>query len=501
MAQAIVGEEIAVFPMQIGGKSLPAASGQWLDSYDPYTGKVWSRVPRGSAADVDKAVRAAHAAFTGGRWPSLGASDRGLMLHRLGDVVAAHAEALADLEVSDNGKLKAEMLGQMRYVPRWFQYYGGLADKIQGAVTPIDKPGMVHQVTHAPMGVVAAVTPWNSPLLLTVWKLAPALAAGNTVVVKPSEFSSASMVTLAKLFTEAGLPDGVLNVVTGLGNEVGEALVSHPLVARVAFTGGSDGGRKVYESAARSFKRVSLELGGKSPNIVFEDADLGDAVRGVVSGIFAATGQTCMAGSRLLVHESIHDELVDRLVGFMKTARLGDPRSPDTDIGPVSTRQQLDKVLRYIEIAKTEGATCVLGGGRSTRPECGNGWFVEPTIFTGVRNDMRIAREEVFGPVLAVIAFRDDEEAVAIANDTPYGLAAGVWTTSLARAHSMPQRLQAGTVWVNAYRVVSYLAPFGGFKESGLGRENGLAAIYEYLETKSVFINPLPGVPTPFVLR
>jgi (Z)-2-((N-methylformamido)methylene)-5-hydroxybutyrolactone dehydrogenase len=502
MSPALRHEEVAVFPMQIGGKAVPAESGQWLDSDNPFTGQVWSRVPRGGAADVDKAVCAAHAAFTTGRWPALTASDRGLLLHRLGDVVAAHAEHLADLEVSDNGKLKAEMLGQMRYLPRWFHYYGGLADKVQGAVTPIDKPGMLHQVTYQPMGVVAAITPWNSPLLLTVWKLAPALAAGNTVVVKPSEFSSASMLALAQLFTEAGLPDGVLNVVTGLGHEVGEALVTHPLVARVAFTGGDAGGRKVYETAARSLKRVSLELGGKSPNIVFADAVLDDAVKGVVSGIFAATGQTCMAGSRLLVHESIHDEFVSRLVDFMKTARLGDPRSPDTHIGPVSTPQQLDKVLRYIDIAKSEGARCVLGGGRAQRPECGQGWFVEPTIFTGVNNQMRIAREEVFGPVLAVIKFRDDDEAVAIANDTPYGLAAGVWTTSLARAHSMPNRLTAGTVWVNAYRVVSYLAPFGGVKDSGLGRENGIAAIYEYLETKSVFINPQPGaVPNPFILR
>jgi (Z)-2-((N-methylformamido)methylene)-5-hydroxybutyrolactone dehydrogenase len=493
---------VARFAMHIDGRASESESGQWLDSLDPFTGRAWSQIPRGTPADVDRAVRAAHRAFEQGPWPALTASDRGLLLHRLGDVVAAHAEHLAELEVSDNGKLKAEMLGQMRYLPRWFHYYGGLADKVEGAVTPIDKPGMFHYISYEPQGVVAAITPWNSPLLLTVWKLAPALAAGNTVVVKPSEFSSASMLELARLFTEAGLPPGVLNVVTGLGHEVGQALVEHPLVARVAFTGGDAGGRKVYGAAAQGLKRVSLELGGKSPNIVFEDAHLDDAVKGVVSGIFAATGQTCMAGSRLLVHDSIHDEFVERIVAFMKTARLGDPRSADTNVGPVSTPAQLDKVLAYIHIAKAEGARCVLGGERARRPECGDGWFVEPTIFTGVRNDMRIAREEVFGPLLTVLRFHDDDEAVAIANDTPYGLAAGVWTSSLERAMNLPKRLRAGTVWVNAYRVVSYLAPFGGFKDSGLGRENGLAAIHEYLEPKSVFINPKPGaVPNPFILR
>jgi aldehyde dehydrogenase (NAD+) len=349
--------------------------------------------------------------------------------------------------------------------------------------------------------VVAAITPWNSPLLLAAWKLAPALAAGNTIVVKPSEHASASMLALADLFGEAGFPPGVVNVVTGLGGEAGLALVEHRLVARVAFTGGEVGGRSVAEAAARSFKRVSLELGGKSPNIVFEDADLDDAVKGVVAGIFAATGQSCMAGSRLLVHASVHDELVGRLVSFARGARIGDPASSETDIGPMATREQYEKVLRYMEIARAEGARAVLGGGAAKRPECGGGWFVEPTIFTGVTNDMRIAQEEVFGPVLAVIPFGTDEEAVRIANDVPYGLAAGIWTQSLARAIEIPPRLRAGTVWVNTYRVVSYLAPFGGFKRSGIGRENGREAIREYLEAKIVFIKARPGTPNPFILR
>lgn len=489
------------FPMWIGGQACEAAQGGWLETSNPYTGRPWARIPRATAQDVDRAVRAAHEAFTSGPWSRMSPSDRGVLMYRLADLIAANAERLADLEVRDNGKLRVEMLGQMKYLPRWFQYYGGLADKIEGSVTPIDKANMFHYVAYEPLGVVGAITPWNSPLLLTVWKLAPALAAGNTVVVKPSEFASVSMLALARLFEEAGFPPGVVNVVTGLGAEAGEPLVEHPLVARIAFTGGNAGGRKIYEAAARQFKRVSLELGGKSPNIVFDDADLDAAVKGVISGIFAASGQTCMAGSRLLLHAGIHDRFLDALVARMREARLGDPSSADTDIGPVATQQQLAKVLDYITIARAEGARCVLGGERSTREGCGDGWFVEPTIFADVTNTMRIAREEVFGPVLSVLRFETEEEAVAIANDTPFGLAAGVWTRDLGRAMTIPKKLKAGTVWINAYRTVSYMAPFGGFKESGLGRENGQAAILEYLEPKSVFINAKPAIANPFTLQ
>ncbi|WP_266157054.1 aldehyde dehydrogenase [Dyella silvatica] len=488
------------FKMRIGEHWSDAKSGQRFESLNPYTGKHWASLPRGGAEDVDAAVRAAHHAFKHGPWSQMTATQRGLLLHKVGDAIAAHAEELADLEVRDNGKLKAEMLKQMRYLPHWFYYYGGLADKIQGDVTPFDKPGIFHYTTFEPLGVVATIAPWNSPLLLAVWKIAPALAAGNTVVVKPSEFSSASTVLFAQLCEEAGLPPGVVNVVTGFGPEVGEPLVKHPLVARIAFTGSESGGRRVYENAAADFKRVSLELGGKSANIVFEDADLDDALKGVVTGIFSATGQSCMAGSRLLVHASIHDAFVERLVTFMQDVKLGDPLEATTQMGPVSTQPQLEKTLQYIQIAKDEGARCVLGGQRSKRPGTEHGLFVEPTIFVDVNNDMRIAREEVFGPVLAVIKFDTDEEAIAIANDSPYGLAAGVWTRDLKRALEVPKRLEAGSVWVNAYRLVSYLAPFGGFKSSGIGRENGIRAVYEYLESKSVFINPTPGVENPFVL-
>jgi len=333
------------------------------------------------------------------------------------------------------------------------------------------------------------------------WKLAPALAAGCTIVIKPSEHCPASTLGFAELIDQAGFPPGVVNVVTGFGPDVGSALVEHPLVSKVAFTGSDATGQRVYEAAARGMKHVSMELGGKSPNIVFADADLDNALKGVISGIFAATGQTCIAGSRLLVQESIHDQFLEKLVAFAKTTRMGNPMDPGTQIGPVTNKPQLEKILQYIDIAKGEGARTELGGSRASRPECGDGWFVEPTIFSGVRNSMRIAQEEVFGPVLSVIPFKDDDEAIAIGNDVVYGLAAGVWTQNIRRALVMAEKLQAGTVWVNTYRAVSYLSPFGGYKRSGLGRESGQEMIKEYMQVKSVWISTATDVPNPFVQR
>lgn len=489
------------YELFIDGKPCPATAGEWFDSDNPYTGKPWAKIARGSLADVDAAVTAAHRAFTGGPWHEMTASARGALLHRLGDVLAEHAFRLAEIETRDNGKLFAEMHAQTSYLPQWYRYYGGLADKVEGTVPPMDKPGFFTFTRREPVGVTAILTPWNSPLMLLSWKLAPALAAGCTVVVKPSEFTSASTLELARLFSEAGLPDGVLNVVTGFGEDVGAPLVDHPLVAKISFTGSDATGRRIGEAAGRGLKHVALELGGKSPNIVFADADLDSAVNGAVSGIFAATGQTCIAGSRLLVQQEIHDEFVARVVDLAATARMGDPRDERTQVGPITTRQQYAKVLDYIDVALRDGAHLILGGGAASRPECGDGWFVEPTIFTGVDNRMRIAQEEVFGPVLAVIPFTDEDEAVRIANDSRYGLGAGVWTSDIGRAFRVSQRIRSGTVWVNTYRAVSYLAPFGGFKDSGIGRENGIGAIEEYLDTKTVWINT--GAPTgnPFVIR
>jgi aldehyde dehydrogenase (NAD+) len=428
-------------------------------------------------------------------------SQRGVLMHKLGDLVARDAKKLAEIEVRDNGKLIAEMQAQLNYVPNWYYYFGGLADKIQGAVIPLDKKGYFNFTRNEPVGVVGAITPWNSPLMLTAWKVAPALAAGCTVVLKPSEFTSASALEFVKLFEEAGVPPGVVNVVTGFGKEVGMPLVEHPLVRKISFTGSEVTGRLVNETAARQFKRVGLELGGKSPNIVFADAKIEDAVNGAVSGIFAATGQTCIAGSRLLLQESIHDEFVERLVALAKTAKMGNPMSMETQVGPVTTQPQYQKILGYIDIAKNEGAKLLMGGGKATRPECGSGWFVEPTVFAGVNNKMRIAQEEVFGPVLSIIKFKDEDEAVQIANDIRFGLGSGVWTNDIGRAIRMSEKIQAGTVWVNTYRAVSYMSPFGGYKESGMGRENGQDAIREYLQTKSVWINSGAATGNPFVMR
>jgi aldehyde dehydrogenase (NAD+) len=488
--------------MYIGGEWVDAADGGVIETTNPYTGKAWATVPRGRAADAERAVAAARKAFETGPWPAMSATNRGHLLRKLADLILENAEHLARVEVIDNGKLINEMLGQVRYIPQWYYYFAGLADKLQGEVIPIDKPDMFNFTRREPLGVCVAITAWNSPLLLAAYKLAPGLAAGNTFILKPSEFTSASAIEFAKLVEKAGFPAGVVNVVTGFGPEIGEPLVAHPSVAKIAFTGSEAGGQRVYETAARGLKRVTLELGGKSPNIVFDDAELDNAVKGVISGIFAATGQTCVAGSRLLVQRSIYDRFVGRVVDFAKAARMGNPLETTTQVGPITTPPQYKKVLDYIEIAKAEGAQCLLGGGPATRPECGSGGqFVEPTIFGQVNNKMRIAREEVFGPVLACIPFEDEEDAIAIANDSPYALAAGVWTQSVRRALLMSQRLQAGTVWVNTYRAVSYMSPFGGHKRSGVGHENGMDAILEYTQVKSVWMSTAREVPDPFVMR
>ena len=393
------------------------------------------------------------------------------------------------------------MGAQTKYLAEWYRYYGGLADKIEGAVIPSDKPGIFNFTRYEPLGVVGMITAWNSPLLLLAWKLAPALAAGNTAVVKPSEFTSASSLEFMELIREAGFPKGVVNCITGLGLEVGQPMVDHPDLDKVAFTGSDASGQKIYESAAKKIIPVTLELGGKSPNIVFEDADFESAVMGTISGIFAATGQTCIAGSRLLVQRSIHDSFVERLIEVAKEAKIGDPMSTETHVGPVTTPPQYKKILDYIEVGRKEGAKCVLGG----KPYAGDGLrsdrFVEPTIFTGVSNQMRIAQEEIFGPVLSVIPFDDEEEAIALGNDIVFGLAAGVWTSDIGRALRMSEKLKAGTIWVNTYRAVSYTSPFGGYKRSGKGRESGQESIKEFLQVKSVWIAQQTTPANPFIMR
>jgi aldehyde dehydrogenase (NAD+) len=494
--------KLQTYQTYIDGRWVDAASGKMFETFDPYTGEAWALIPECDHTDVDCAVEAAHRAFEAGPWPLMTATQRGKVLRRIAALIEKHAEHLGKVEVRDNGKLISEMSAQTRYMSEWFYYYGGLADKVQGAVVPVDRPDHFNYTLREPVGVCAFITPWNSPLMLTAWKLAPALAAGCTVVIKPSEHTSASLLELMRLvIAEADIPRGVVNVVTGYGPATGEPLVKHPKVAKIAFTGGTATGARVNELAAKSFKKVSLELGGKSPNIVFDDCILEDAVSGAISGIFAATGQTCIAGSRLLVQETIHDVFVEKLVTMAKQARLGDPSNPETQVGPVTTPPQYQKILSYIDIAKGEGCNCVLGGGPASKEEGGGKYFVKPTIFTKVDNKMRIAQEEIFGPVLSVIKFRDEEDAVSIANDIAYGLGAGVWTQSVKRAHTMARRIRAGTVWVNTYRAVSFLMPFGGYKASGLGRENGVEAIDGYLQTKSVWINNGPGGGNPFVMK
>src|SRR5690606_712674 len=400
------------------------------------------------AADVDLAVKAASDAMSRGPWAEMTASERGRLMYKLAELVEANAEHLAEIEVRDNGKLLSEMRAQLNYHPQWWRYFGGLADKIEGGVVPIDKKNTFAFTSREPVGVVGALTAWNSPLLFIAWKCAPAIAAGCAVVVKPSEFATASTLEFADLTRQAGFPDGVFNVVSGMGEEVVASLVQHPDVDTITFTGSDKTGAKIYAQAAQAMNRVSLELGGKSPNIVFDDCDLDKAAAGVISGIFAATGQTCIAGSRLLVQRSIKDALTERILEYARSAKKGDPMLPDTHIGPITTAPQYKKVLDYIDIAKKEGARCILGGGPATDKALPGSQFVEPTIFTDVTPQMRIAREEVFGPVLSILTFEDEAEAIAMANDTIYGLAAGVWTQDIGRAMRVSKAIKAGTVWV-----------------------------------------------------
>jgi aldehyde dehydrogenase (NAD+) len=484
--------------MYIGGRWLDAESGQRFDSVNPFTGSVWATAPLAGPVDVDAAVRAAADALAG-PWGSMSATERGRLMRRLAELIAEHAEELAILETTDCGKLLREMSGQMAALPEWYHYFAGAADKLEGRTIPAPKTNFLAYTRREPIGVVGAVLPWNSPLLLLSFKLAPALAAGCTMVAKPAEQTPVSTLELARLVEAAGIPPGVFNVVTGAA-DTGRALVGHPGVDKVAFTGSTAAGIEVMKTAADHLAKVTLELGGKSPNIVFEDADLDAATNGVIAGIFAATGQTCVAGSRLLVQRSVHDELVRRVVERARSIRLGNPLAPETEMGPVAFEDQMDRVLAHIEHAVAEGASLAYGGRRADAAALRDGFFVEPTVFAGARNDMRLAQEEIFGPVLAAIPFDDEDDAIRIANETRYGLGSGVWTRDLQRAHRVAHAVKAGTVWVNCYRMIAYNVPFGGYKQSGIGRENGLEALDEYTQTKAVWIELSGQTRDPFTL-
>ncbi|WP_027233967.1 aldehyde dehydrogenase [Leisingera caerulea] len=484
------------FQQYIGGAFEDA--GSTFESLDPATGKPWARMPAASAEDVDRAVRAAEAAFFSSEWAGMTATQRGKLLLRLADLVAEHAPKLAELETRDTGKIIRETSAQIAYVAEYYRYYAGLSDKIEGAHLPIDKPDMEVWLRREPVGVVAAIVPWNSQLFLSAVKIGPALAAGCTVVLKASEEGPAPMLEFARIFDQAGFPPGVLNVITG-GPEAGAALTSHASVAHVAFTGGPETARHIVRNSAENLASTSLELGGKSPFIVFDDADLESAVNAQVSGIFAATGQSCVAGSRLVIQKGIKDAFLQRLKEKAEAVVIGAPDDMATEVGPLCTLKQRDHALRLIEASVNAGAKLVTGG---TVPE-GEGFYFLPTVLDcSDAPEAPCLSTEFFGPVLSVVTFGTEAEAMEIANNTAFGLASGVFTQNLTRAHRMIRGIRAGIVWVNTYRAVSPIAPFGGHGLSGHGREGGLQAALDYTKVKAVWLRTSDDpIPDPFVMR
>lgn len=473
------------YQLFIDGKWTDSLSGETFETINPGTGEVYALVSQGGEEDLNHAVKAARKAFESGPWATMSPSDRGRLLYKAAQKMRENSDFLAEVESKDNGlpinETKHIALPSTIDV---LEFYAGLANKVQGD-TLASPHNRFNYTLKEPLGVIGAIVPWNFPLMLTMWKLAPALAAGNTIVIKPAKETSTSILELAKLFQEVGIPDGVINIVPGPGSTVGSALASHPDVDKIAFTGSTDTGRLIMQAATKNLKPVSLELGGKSPNIVFDDATLEDAVNGAMFGIYFAQGQVCASGSRLFVQESIYDKFMDLFASKVQSIRVGNPLEATTQMGPQVSAQQLKTVEKYVAIGLEEGAELVTGGQRGKK----NGYYFTPTIFGDVTNEMTIAREEIFGPVVSVIRFKDEEDALRQANDTIYGLASGIWTNDLKRAHRMARGIQAGTVYVNTYSMLDSTTPFGGMKQSGFGRELGVQAMDMYTHSKSVWID------------
>lgn len=486
------------YALHIGGAGCEGSGGRRFDAINPFTGRAWATVAQAEADDVQRAIAMARKTFEK-TWSRVSGYERSRLMSKLADLLQNDAGRMGRLETTDNGKIIRETQVQMVLAARQYRFFAGYADKLWGQQIPLDQRDVFDYATREPLGVVGLITAWNSPMGLLANKLAPALAAGNCVVIKPSEHASVTTLELCRFVEAAGFPPGVINVVCGAG-DVGRALVEGG-VAKISFTGSAATGREIAAAAGRSLIPVTLELGGKSPNIIFEDANLERAAVGALAGIFGATGQTCVAGSRLLVQRSVHDRIIDVLAERARAVKLGDPLDPATDMGTVANEPQFRRILQFIERARADGARVVAGGGAARGPGLEHGFFIEPTVFADVHNEMEIAQEEVFGPVLAIIAFDDEEEAVRIANATRYGLAAGVWTENLSRALRVTRALQAGQVWVNTYRALAVQTPFGGVKESGFGREKGQQALDEYLVSKNVMIDFSNVQRDPFAMR
>ena len=476
--------DIVSYDMLINGQWVQASDGATFDSHNPSNGAVWARFPAATSDDVDNAVEAASAALSG-PWGTMTPSQRGKALGRLADLLGENSEAIGRIETTDTGKMFKETRWQCQYIAEYLHYYAGAADKLQGDTLPIDKPDMFVFTQREPLGVIAAIIPWNSQMFLSATKIGPALATGNTIVLKASEHASAPLLEFGKLVKQAGIPDGVINIVTGFGDPCGTTLTTHPKVARIAFTGGTQSARHIIRNSAENFAEVSLELGGKSPFIVFDDANIESAVNGSVAGIFAASGQSCVAGSRLYLHEDIADAFLERMVTIARGIKIGDPQADETEMGPLCTTGQMNLIKEQVALAKEQGGTVLAGG--NPREDLG-GLYFEPTIIDCPDQNMSLVQTELFGPVLAVQRFKTEEEALALANDSDYGLAAGIFTTNHARALRMSQNIKAGIVWVNTYRAISPIAEFGGMKHSGHGREAGFQALMDYTRPKTIWM-------------